>query len=237
MKPVVPEARPDARAVVYAKDQPEYKPLPANVQIPYTETKWALTWRERWYAFWRGVMYLTVMNFGGPLQPIHGSFAREKHIGASIEPLWGEGAKPITSGMAREPISEEFAKTTDGLLWALAFVEHVKQNPEIPLDSSCMLGWFANAIETGRSAGRVGVGVEVCGLEFQVEPKGQASPTRGRRYDDCTQCGRSEASHANIIPGVPGHNYERGAAQAKNLDGSDLKRGSDGLIHGDEPQA
>src|ERR1039458_9488748 len=105
MQPVVPEARSDARAIIYAKDQPEYKPLPANVQIPYTETKWALT---------------------------------------------------------------------------------------------C----FANAIEIGRSAGRVGV--EVCGLEFQVEPKGQASPTRGRRYDDCTQCGRSEASHANIIPGVPG---------------------------------
>src|ERR1039458_6212029 len=114
MKPVVPEARPDARAVVYAKDQPEYKPLPANVQIPYTETKWALTWRELWYAFWRGVMYLTVMNFGGPPQPIHGSFAREEYIGKSIEPLWGEGAinvKPITAGMRPEPLPTPFPQT------------------------------------------------------------------------------------------------------------------------------
>jgi hypothetical protein len=80
MNPITPESRPDARAVIFAKDQPEYLPLPANVSHPYVETKWELTWKERLYAMFRGTMYLTVMTFGNPLQPIRVSMLRDDDL-------------------------------------------------------------------------------------------------------------------------------------------------------------
>lgn len=76
MTPMTPEARPGALAVVFAKDQPQYKPLPANVAFPYVETKWKLTWKERFTMLLRGTLYLTVMTFDKPFQPIRMSVLR-----------------------------------------------------------------------------------------------------------------------------------------------------------------
>ena len=57
--------------VVYAKDQPEYVPLPARVDSHGTAvTCWRLTWRERLQMLWRGQFYLTILTFKHPLQPI-----------------------------------------------------------------------------------------------------------------------------------------------------------------------
>jgi hypothetical protein len=57
--------------VVYAKDQPQYIPLPARVDSEGTVvTCWQLTWRERWKMFLSGKFYLTLLTFGKPLQPI-----------------------------------------------------------------------------------------------------------------------------------------------------------------------
>ena len=70
--PVFP-GRTDLGEVIYAKDQPEYLSLPA-VRAPgplgRTVTRWRLTWRERVRIFCRGDLYLSVLTFGQPLQPV-----------------------------------------------------------------------------------------------------------------------------------------------------------------------
>jgi hypothetical protein len=78
MTPVTPEPRSDAQFVEFAKDQPEYLPLPANYKFPYVETKWKLTWKERVHILFRGSLYLKLMTFGKPLQPVRLSCLREE---------------------------------------------------------------------------------------------------------------------------------------------------------------
>lgn len=70
--PVVPgENIPE---VIYAKDQPEYLPLPTihrtNGEVL---SRWKLTWRERLRILWTGNLYLTVCTFNNPLQPLRPS--------------------------------------------------------------------------------------------------------------------------------------------------------------------
>lgn len=59
--------------VVFAKDQPEYLPLPAYVdatdQYGRTITCWKMSWWERLKAAATGRVYLTLMTFGRPIQP------------------------------------------------------------------------------------------------------------------------------------------------------------------------
>lgn len=57
--------------IVFAKDQPQYRPLPAiRTADGIVMTRWRLTWAERWLLFWRGSFYLQQMTFGDPLQPL-----------------------------------------------------------------------------------------------------------------------------------------------------------------------
>ena len=57
--------------VVYAKDQPEYLPLPAVRNDTGTViTCWQMTWRERLAALLHGKIFLTMQTFNGPLQPV-----------------------------------------------------------------------------------------------------------------------------------------------------------------------
>ncbi len=68
--PVIPGL--ERMEILYAKDQPEYLPLPA---IPRPDgngiiTRWELTWRERWQIWWTGNLYIEVLTFGGRLQPM-----------------------------------------------------------------------------------------------------------------------------------------------------------------------
>lgn len=56
--------------LVIAKDQPEYRPLPAFVDGSSVLTRWKLSLRERLRVLWRGDIYLTVLTFGRPLQPV-----------------------------------------------------------------------------------------------------------------------------------------------------------------------
>lgn len=57
--------------VVFAKDQPEYLPLPARREADGTVTTcWAFSWRERLAVLFRGRLFLDVLTFNHPLQPL-----------------------------------------------------------------------------------------------------------------------------------------------------------------------
>jgi hypothetical protein len=73
MKPVSPVVRGhEGREIVFAKDQPEYLPLPALVSDEggMVISRWRLSFRERVRVFLSGDMYLWVMTYGQQLQPM-----------------------------------------------------------------------------------------------------------------------------------------------------------------------
>lgn len=43
----------------------------------------------------------------------------------------------------------DFCKSFDAQVWAKAFVELVKEKPEIASDEGTIIGWFANALMRG----------------------------------------------------------------------------------------
>ncbi len=60
--------------VIYAKDQPEYIPLPAYKWKDGTVvTKWQLTWKERFLILFNGHFFFSILTFNNPLQPIRPS--------------------------------------------------------------------------------------------------------------------------------------------------------------------
>lgn len=61
--------------VVFAKDQPQYNPLHAflNQKTGSATFKFKLSEEEVKQVEETGEIYLTVLTFGKPLQPIHGS--------------------------------------------------------------------------------------------------------------------------------------------------------------------
>jgi len=73
MTPMSPVIEGRSGEIVFAKDQPEYNPLPA---LPVDDgygtivTRWRLTWRERLRVLVRGDVYLSVMTLGKALQPV-----------------------------------------------------------------------------------------------------------------------------------------------------------------------
>lgn len=67
--PVIPGAKPDQH-VTFAKNQPEYLPLPAIVYGGVVITRWKLSWAERIAVLLGGSMWLQVLTFGDPLQPL-----------------------------------------------------------------------------------------------------------------------------------------------------------------------
>jgi len=81
MKPITPEPRIGAQAVVIAENQAPYIPLPANVVDSYVETKWSLSFTERLRALLFGSIYVWVYRpFNRPLQPIKLSVRRDDEI-------------------------------------------------------------------------------------------------------------------------------------------------------------
>lgn len=61
------------QTVVFAKNQPEYLPLPAHVDLSTSSMVvtccWQLTWRERIALLLTGKLWHQVLTFGKPLQP------------------------------------------------------------------------------------------------------------------------------------------------------------------------
>lgn len=67
--PVVPGA--NLPEVVFAKDQPQYEPLPAHVaEDGMVLTRWKLTWRERIRLVCTGDLYCWIWTFRQAMQPI-----------------------------------------------------------------------------------------------------------------------------------------------------------------------
>ena len=67
--PVVPGAA--LVETVYAKDQPEYMPLPVHKMADGTVlSRWRCSWRERLRILLTGDVYLWQLTFNAPLQPI-----------------------------------------------------------------------------------------------------------------------------------------------------------------------
>jgi hypothetical protein len=66
--PVVPGN--EAFEVVYAKDQEEYTPLPVLRTEKVLLTRWRLNDDERQHIANGGDLFICVLHFGGPLQPI-----------------------------------------------------------------------------------------------------------------------------------------------------------------------
>lgn len=58
-------------SVVYAKNQPQYVPLPTLRKIDGDILiQWKLSWKERFKLFFNGILYHQVKTFNQPLQPI-----------------------------------------------------------------------------------------------------------------------------------------------------------------------
>lgn len=70
MLPVKPISQDGYREVVFAKDQPEYIPLPALTDGQEVITSWSLDWKERIIVLLSGRVGLRLLTFGKPLQPI-----------------------------------------------------------------------------------------------------------------------------------------------------------------------
>jgi hypothetical protein len=84
VSPIVPGLL--LQEVIYAKDQPEYIPLPVHRDPDgLCTSRWKLTWRERLFVLFHGYFYLQQLTFNQPLQPIR-PFAHEaKPQGSSVE--------------------------------------------------------------------------------------------------------------------------------------------------------
>lgn len=91
MKPASPVI-PGQPEVVYAKNQPQYNPLPSIKQRDgCVITRWAMSWRERFKVLLTGSVYLEVMTFNQPLQPLKMSVdvpLVEQHIELSANDTW-----------------------------------------------------------------------------------------------------------------------------------------------------
>ena len=71
--------------IVFAADQPEYNPLPVwRKPQGQVVSRWRLTWRERLAALVGRPLYVEVLTFNNPLQPIFLTFSED-------EALYAEG--------------------------------------------------------------------------------------------------------------------------------------------------
>jgi len=78
---------------VYAKDQPEYIPLPVYKNDEgQLISCWQLTWKERFKILFVGKLWLSVLTFHKPLQPllpqVEYPFIKTKSITKSVMSLF-----------------------------------------------------------------------------------------------------------------------------------------------------
>lgn len=77
-----PETRWGISEITYAKDQPEYIPLPAlRFSDGLVVTRWNLSWKERLHILFGGSVFLGLLTFNNPLQPIRISTSVQDVVG------------------------------------------------------------------------------------------------------------------------------------------------------------
>lgn len=78
-----PETRWGVSEITYAEDQPEYIPLPA-LRFPdgLVVTRWNLSWKERLHILFGGNIFLGLLTFNNPLQPIQISISVKDIVGS-----------------------------------------------------------------------------------------------------------------------------------------------------------
>jgi len=77
--------------VVYAKDQPQYLPLPALRFLDgVVVTRWVLSWKERLRVLLTGSVYLSQLTFNSPLQPVKLSTDPLEACGVTDKQVLGE---------------------------------------------------------------------------------------------------------------------------------------------------
>jgi hypothetical protein len=77
--------------VTYAKNQPEYRPLPALVMDDgEIITCWGLSFKDRLKILFTGKIWLNVLTFNKPLQPLLMSVDKPEHAVkvAETRPFW-----------------------------------------------------------------------------------------------------------------------------------------------------
>lgn len=115
--PVLPNQ--EHREITYAKDQPEYLPLPAIVMQGVEKevlTRWELTNEEKIALLSGGQIYLSLWTFGGPLQPIRLRVAHPEEIIAEYGMVSQPPSSPVMDTKeinSIEPISPEVEKALD----------------------------------------------------------------------------------------------------------------------------
>lgn len=91
MKPISPvaddpETRWGVSELTFAKDQPEYIPLPAlKFSDGLVVTRWKLSFWERISALLEGSVYLGILTYNRPLQPIRMSTSVQEVVGLMPE--------------------------------------------------------------------------------------------------------------------------------------------------------
>ncbi len=71
--PVLLNSAVESPVTTFAKDQSQYKPLPALVSRDdnmRVTTRWRLSWRERLRILLTGNLWLQVLTYGNQLQPV-----------------------------------------------------------------------------------------------------------------------------------------------------------------------
>lgn len=68
----------EGQHIVFAADQPEYQPLPVwRKPGGAVISRWRLSWKERVAALFGRDLYIEVLTFNQPLQPIYMAFSEE----------------------------------------------------------------------------------------------------------------------------------------------------------------
>lgn len=72
MKPIKPTlpSRPDVQGLTVAANQEPYIALPGVLDSNRFTTRWQLTWRERFKILRTGDLWLQMLTFRGPVQPV-----------------------------------------------------------------------------------------------------------------------------------------------------------------------
>ncbi len=70
MNPVIPRSGGEGKPIVFAANQPQYRPLPARVTLRGVNTEWQPTIEEARAIFNGARVMLRVLTFGRPLQPV-----------------------------------------------------------------------------------------------------------------------------------------------------------------------